>query len=252
MASQDARLFKFEVDFKQQQNEMTNKINTVLKAITDRIAGALPSDTIKNPKLSTYLVLSACSYLTEDPQCSIYIHGSINAITIHPKQQSESHDDKPKENEEQEKDNPKNIHVNPSVPPDPSILFITEKAVKNVIENESHFSLEVVDQDLSSLAMFTKHLMGEQRKRVIRVGEGKEEFMGGIGGGSFSIRLMVGKDGLGVMDSLLMVEDLLTYQVKMDRMIMVKRLSEKLVELPMCSPMVERMVDKEEMRFLDC
>ncbi|GJT34486.1 hypothetical protein Tco_0924905 [Tanacetum coccineum] len=70
MASQDARLSKFEVDFKQQQSEMTNKINTVLKAITDRITGALPSDTVKNPKLnvnSTALVLSARSYLTEDP-----------------------------------------------------------------------------------------------------------------------------------------------------------------------------------------
>ncbi|GJR34947.1 hypothetical protein Tco_1210631 [Tanacetum coccineum] len=45
MAYQDARLSKFEADFKQQQSEMTNKINTVLKAIIDRIAGALPSDT---------------------------------------------------------------------------------------------------------------------------------------------------------------------------------------------------------------
>ncbi|GJZ17211.1 hypothetical protein Tco_0553334 [Tanacetum coccineum] len=33
---------------------------------------------------------------------------------------------------------------------------------------------------------------------------------------------------------------------------LVERLSEKLVELPMCSPMVERMVDREEKRFLDC
>ncbi|GJU76003.1 MAK10-like protein [Tanacetum coccineum] len=38
MASQDARLSKFESDFKQQQSEMNNKINTMLKAITDRIA----------------------------------------------------------------------------------------------------------------------------------------------------------------------------------------------------------------------
>ncbi|GJV59004.1 MAK10-like protein [Tanacetum coccineum] len=38
---------------------MTNKIDTVLKAITDQIAGALPSDTVKNPKLSTSPVLSA-------------------------------------------------------------------------------------------------------------------------------------------------------------------------------------------------
>ncbi|GJW85692.1 hypothetical protein Tco_0158837 [Tanacetum coccineum] len=35
MASQDARLSKFEADFKQQQSEMTNKIDTFLKAIND-------------------------------------------------------------------------------------------------------------------------------------------------------------------------------------------------------------------------
>ncbi|GJZ99168.1 hypothetical protein Tco_0671719 [Tanacetum coccineum] len=45
MASQDARLSKFKADFKKQQIEMTNKIDIVLKAITDRIEGALPSDT---------------------------------------------------------------------------------------------------------------------------------------------------------------------------------------------------------------
>ncbi|GJX90649.1 MAK10-like protein [Tanacetum coccineum] len=55
----DARLSKFEVDFKQQQSKMTKKIDIVLKAITDRIAGTLPSDTIKNPKLGTHPVLSA-------------------------------------------------------------------------------------------------------------------------------------------------------------------------------------------------
>ncbi|GKA42693.1 hypothetical protein Tco_0735353 [Tanacetum coccineum] len=76
-------------------------------------------------------------------------------------------------------------------------------AVENVIENESHFSLKVVDQDLSPLAMFTIHLMSEQGKRVVgsqwwkRVGEGKVEFMRGIGGGSFANRSMVAKDGLG-------------------------------------------------------
>ncbi|GJZ26515.1 hypothetical protein Tco_0570768 [Tanacetum coccineum] len=154
MASQDARLSKFEADFKQQQNEMTNKIDTVLKAITDQIAEALPSNTIKNPKLSTSLVLSARSYPTKDPQCSSHIHMvriysltihpstvlvsptmktkkrfvekrrttekypivyKKNGITIHPKKQSESHDDKLEENEEEDKDNQENIHVNPSV-----------------------------------------------------------------------------------------------------------------------------------------
>ncbi|GKE28306.1 hypothetical protein Tco_1443690 [Tanacetum coccineum] len=72
MASQDARLSKFEADFKQQQSEMTNKIDTVLKAITDQIMGALPSDMVKNLKRnvnSASPVLSTHSYPTEDPQC---------------------------------------------------------------------------------------------------------------------------------------------------------------------------------------
>ncbi|GJY06378.1 hypothetical protein Tco_0373432 [Tanacetum coccineum] len=59
MASQDTRLSKFEANFKQLQSEMTNKIDIVVKAIIDRIAGALPSDTVKNPKLSASPVLSA-------------------------------------------------------------------------------------------------------------------------------------------------------------------------------------------------
>ncbi|GKB96322.1 hypothetical protein Tco_0982459 [Tanacetum coccineum] len=83
MASKDARLSKSEADFKQQQSEMTNKIDTVLKAITDRIAGTLPSDTVKNPKLSTSPVLSARSYPTIDPQRSSHPSTSINAIKAH-------------------------------------------------------------------------------------------------------------------------------------------------------------------------
>nr|GEU83900.1 ribonuclease H-like domain-containing protein [Tanacetum cinerariifolium] len=71
MASQDARLSKFEADFKQQQSEMTDKIDTVWKAIINRIAGTLPSDAVKNPKLGTTPVLSVRSYPTIDPQCSL-------------------------------------------------------------------------------------------------------------------------------------------------------------------------------------
>ncbi|GJY58059.1 hypothetical protein Tco_0457951 [Tanacetum coccineum] len=130
MASQDARLSKFKSDFKQQQNEMTNKIDIVLKAITDRIAGALPSDMVKNSKLSTSPVLSPRSYLNMDPQYSNHIHSSINAVTIHPDQQSDSYDDKAKKNEEEEMNNPVNIHSNSSTPPDPSVSFITEKVLK--------------------------------------------------------------------------------------------------------------------------
>ncbi|GKB76542.1 hypothetical protein Tco_0943437 [Tanacetum coccineum] len=93
MASQDARLSKFEADFKQQQSEMTNKIDTVLKAITDRITGALHIDMVRNPKLSTSPVLT-------------------------------------EENEEEEKDSPENTHFDSSTPSDPSISFITEKVLK--------------------------------------------------------------------------------------------------------------------------
>ncbi|GJR49224.1 MAK10-like protein [Tanacetum coccineum] len=49
MASQDARLSKFEADFNQKQSKMTNKIDTLLKAISDRMTGAFPSNTVKNP-----------------------------------------------------------------------------------------------------------------------------------------------------------------------------------------------------------
>ncbi|GKC06102.1 hypothetical protein Tco_0997712 [Tanacetum coccineum] len=56
------RLSMFEADFKGQQGEMTNKIDTMLKVITDQVAGTLPSDTVKNPKLGTHPVSSAHSY----------------------------------------------------------------------------------------------------------------------------------------------------------------------------------------------
>ncbi|GKE09352.1 hypothetical protein Tco_1412903 [Tanacetum coccineum] len=99
MASQDARLSKFEVDFEQQQNEMTDKIDIILKAITYRIVGALPSNTVKNPKLninSTTLVLSARSYPMEDPQCSSEIYNSINAIKTCSNQHNENDQSKDK------------------------------------------------------------------------------------------------------------------------------------------------------------
>ncbi|GJU81645.1 MAK10-like protein [Tanacetum coccineum] len=62
---------------------MANKIDTVLKAITDQIASTLPSDTVKNPKLGTHPVLSARSYPTIEPQCSSHPSTSTNAIKAH-------------------------------------------------------------------------------------------------------------------------------------------------------------------------
>ncbi|GKA58574.1 hypothetical protein Tco_0757762 [Tanacetum coccineum] len=69
-------------------------------------------------------VLSTHSYLTNDPQCSTHIHGSINTIIVYPKQQSNSHDDKSEENDEEEENKTKNIDTNPSTPPDPSLSGI--------------------------------------------------------------------------------------------------------------------------------
>ncbi|GKD79367.1 hypothetical protein Tco_1341988 [Tanacetum coccineum] len=156
MASQDTRLSKFEADFKQRQSEMTNKINIVSKAITDRIARALPSDTVKNLKLSTSPVLSARSYPIMDPQCSTHVHGSINAVTIHSEKQSDSYDKKEKDNEEEEKDSPENIHVNPSTPPDPSVVFITKKVLKF---NSFFESLGLVPQSSDTEVVYTKGAM---------------------------------------------------------------------------------------------
>ncbi|GKF25221.1 hypothetical protein Tco_0081115 [Tanacetum coccineum] len=98
MASQDARLSKFEADFKQQQSEMTNEIGMVLKAITDRITRALPSDTVKNLKLnvnSTSLVFSARSYPTVDPQCSSHPYILINAVKKCSNETNHSQKDQP-------------------------------------------------------------------------------------------------------------------------------------------------------------
>ncbi|GJW00409.1 hypothetical protein Tco_1555660 [Tanacetum coccineum] len=158
MASHDARLSKFEVDFKQQQNEMTNKIDTVLKAITDQIASTLPSVTVKNPKLSTSPVSSARSYPNMDPQCSNHTYGSINTVTIHFEQQSDSYDEKENENEGEENNSPENIHVNPSTPPDPFVAFITEKVLKF---NSFFKSLGLVPQLSDTEVICTKRDDGE-------------------------------------------------------------------------------------------
>ncbi|GKC66332.1 hypothetical protein Tco_1098930, partial [Tanacetum coccineum] len=90
---------------------MTNKINAILKAITNRISGTPPSDTVKNPKLSTYPVLSACSYPTKDPQCSTHVHSSINAIIICPKQANEPQNDESEEKERRKEGNPKDTNT---------------------------------------------------------------------------------------------------------------------------------------------
>ncbi|GKD77473.1 MAK10-like protein [Tanacetum coccineum] len=116
---------------------MTNKIDTVLKAITDRIADTLPSDTIKNPKLRTHPVSSAHSYLIIDPQCSSYPSTSINAIKAHfndaiikPRQ--------PEEPEPTLEDEFKDLHLNL-----PVLEVLSHAPIYNVILDKYVESLEL-------------------------------------------------------------------------------------------------------------
>ncbi|GJV55466.1 MAK10-like protein [Tanacetum coccineum] len=102
MASQDARLSKFEADFKRQQD--------------------------KNPKLGTHPVSSARSYPTIDPQRSNHVHGSINAITIHPKQPEGSYVNRPDEGQEEE-GNLGNTNSNPQL--DPLASIATEHIIRD-------------------------------------------------------------------------------------------------------------------------
>ncbi|GJV80549.1 MAK10-like protein [Tanacetum coccineum] len=147
MASRDTRLSKFEVDFKQQQSEMTNKIDTVLKAITDQITGTLHSDTVKNPKLGTHPVSSAHSYPTEDLQSSTHIHSSINAITIHPKQPDESQVNEP------DVGSLGNISSNPHPQPNPLASMATKQVRKL---NSMLKSLGLVPQSSNTRFVCTK------------------------------------------------------------------------------------------------
>ncbi|GKA73616.1 MAK10-like protein [Tanacetum coccineum] len=85
--AKDARLSKFEADFKQQQGDMTNKIDTILKAINDRITGALPSDTVKNLILNvnpTSLVSSVQPKQTlEDEFKDLHLNLSVLEVLAH-------------------------------------------------------------------------------------------------------------------------------------------------------------------------
>ncbi|GJY02583.1 hypothetical protein Tco_0360735 [Tanacetum coccineum] len=74
--------------------------DTICSAFTEfnyLLKGALPSDTVKNSKLSDNLtspVLFARSYPTRDPQCSSHIHNSINAVKTYSNQHNKNYQSK--------------------------------------------------------------------------------------------------------------------------------------------------------------
>nr|GEY63878.1 hypothetical protein [Tanacetum cinerariifolium] len=72
--SKDTRLSKFFANFKQQQSKVTNIIDTLLKVNNDRMMGALPSDTIKNPKLNVEDFGRFCVLdMEKDPMCPLLV-----------------------------------------------------------------------------------------------------------------------------------------------------------------------------------
>ncbi|GKB03342.1 copia protein [Tanacetum coccineum] len=125
---------------------------------------------------------------------------------------------------------------------------LKEEAIENVIENESHFSLEVPMAEEEGIKVVEEASIEEGVEEVlVLVPELAKEKRSGR---SPSTSSKDGEDG-GVANKSSMGSRLVvTGEFLLE--IVVKRLSEKLVELPMCSPMVERMVDREEMWFLDC
>ncbi|GKB07032.1 hypothetical protein Tco_0835265 [Tanacetum coccineum] len=85
-----------------------------------------------------YFPKFVCSFLPEYGLAMLKPYPRFDQRCHNPfREQSNSYDKKAKENKEEEKDSPKNIHVNPSIPPDPSIAFITE----NVLKFNSFFEL---------------------------------------------------------------------------------------------------------------
>ena len=83
MASQEARLSRFEADFKQQQSEMTNKIDNLLKALTNQV--------LTPPNKDSWNTTSGPP--TKDPSSSKKVH-FVNVVTIKPIDREEDNGDR--------------------------------------------------------------------------------------------------------------------------------------------------------------
>ncbi|GJT53581.1 MAK10-like protein [Tanacetum coccineum] len=213
MASQDARLSKFEADFKQQQSEMTNKIDIVLKAITDRITSTLPTDTVKNPKMGTRLVSYARSYPIVDPQCSPHPSTSINAIKAHfndaivePQQ--------PEEPEPTLKDEYKNLHLNL-----PALEVLAHALIYNAILDKYVKSLELGKNGSAFVQGETPAKMGDPRLFTLPSYIGLLEetnHIFGLADGTKSYPVRIVKDGEVHIGKLKLLNDFYILDMKKD------------------------------------
>jgi hypothetical protein len=98
MASQEARLTKFEADFSQQQNEITTKIDNLIKALNNQ--GITPSsENVRNTSGGSEV---------KDPSSSKHVH-FVNVVTIKPPNRSSDEDD---EDRVEVESDPKEEHGN--------------------------------------------------------------------------------------------------------------------------------------------
>ena len=89
MASQEARIARFEADFKQQQSEMTNKLDNLLKALNNQVLSPPHKDARTNSEPPV-----------KDPSSSKQVH-FVNVVTIKPINRSD--DSKPKDDVKEDK-----------------------------------------------------------------------------------------------------------------------------------------------------
>ncbi|GJZ63027.1 MAK10-like protein [Tanacetum coccineum] len=128
------------------QPTQVNKITTSCHHRS--ISKSLPRDTVKNPKLSTSLILSARSYPTKELQCLTHIHGSINTITIHPKQQNDSRVSIAEEKEQEIEGDPKDTNTIAYIEEQRDMSLLERKditAVGNLGSNKDDEGIEWLD-----------------------------------------------------------------------------------------------------------
>ncbi|GKE27368.1 hypothetical protein Tco_1442752 [Tanacetum coccineum] len=153
---------------------MTNKIDTMLKAITEQLIKAPPRDTVKHPRInidSTPSASSAHSYPMRDPQGSNPIHGSINKITWFPKKPEKPHNDEPTE----EVSDLENTNHEPHPQPDPLSSIATETFCKlsSFVGNLDHAS-----QTPDAEFVCTKEEDRDIMKRKLKPREDRNSFSG--------------------------------------------------------------------------
>ena len=105
MASQEARIARFEAEFNQQQAEMTNKIDNLLKALNNQVLSP-PQKDARNTNSGPQL---------KDPSSSKHVH-FVNVVTIKPIDRNKEESDKDEVRLEIEpKDEVKEVEVDKEV-----------------------------------------------------------------------------------------------------------------------------------------